>query len=306
MTTIDPEAILNTRNLVDVGVQGDDVRRRMHGARTTFVRVFEVHVDAPVPSRPAGMSAGEVRIVGRPATAAAATSVVRAARALADGAPLTGFSLADLHALAPDPDALAELCSRLHEAGLEAIADTPLDSNLLEDVPIAVRAARDAGLGVWRLTLHALPTDLSSEQMPARRSEVIPALRSEVINAARIASVERARDLQAAVGGFRAFAPLPRTISVATPTTGYDDVKHVALARMVVNNIDSIQVDWPLYGPKLAQVALTVGADDVDGIAAVDPGVLGTRRSPIEEIKGNIRAAALEAVERDGRFRLQS
>ncbi len=73
---------------------------------------------------------------------------------------------------------------------------------------------------------------------------------------------------------------------------------------VVVTNIDSIQVDWPLYGPKLAQVALTVGADDVDGIAAVDPGVLGTRRSPIEEIKGNIRAAALEAVERDGRFRL--
>ena len=295
-TTSKAEALLATSNLIDVGVQGDDVRRRMHGARTTFVRVFEVHVDAPVPSRPAGLSAGEVRIVGRPASEAAATGVVRAARALADGAPLTGFSLADLYALAPDPDALAELCSRLHDAGLEAIADTPLDSNLLEDVPTAVRAARDAGLGVWRLTLHALPTGSSSELMPA--------LRSELMNAKRIASVERARDLQAAVGGFRAFAPLPRTMSVAAPTTGYDDVKQVALARMVVNNIDSIQVDWPLYGPKLAQVALTVGADDVDGIAAVDPGVLGTRRSPIEEIKGNIRAAALEAVERDGRFRL--
>jgi aminodeoxyfutalosine synthase len=298
MTTFNPATLLSTPNLIDVGVQGDDVRRRMHGARTTFVRVFEVHVDAPVPSRPAGLSAGEVRIVGRPASETAATGVIRAASALADGAPLTGFSLSDLFALAPDPDALAELCSRLHDAGLEAIADTPLDSHLLEDVPTAVRAARDAGLGVWRLTLHALPAGVSSELMAAQRSELI--------NAARIASVERARDLQAAVGGFRAFAPLPRTMSVATPTTGYDDVKHVALARMVVNNIDSIQVDWPLYGPKLAQVALTVGADDVDGIAAVDPGVLGTRRSPIEEIRGNIRAAALEAVERDGRFRLQS
>lgn len=295
-TIIDPQAFLSIPSLVDVGVQGDDVRRRMHGARTTFVRVFEVHVDAPVSVRPPGLSAGEVRIVGRPASEAAATGAVKAAVALAEGAPLTGFSLADLYALAPDPDALAELCSRLHDAGLEAIADTPLDSTLLEDIPTAVRAARDAGLGVWRLTLHALPAGLSSE--------LLPALRSELINAARIASVERARDLQAAVGGFRAFAPLPRTMSVATPTTGYDDVKQVALARMVVNNIDSIQVDWPLYGPKLAQVALTVGADDVDGIAAVDPGVLGTRRSPIEEIKGNIRAAALEAFERDGRFRL--
>jgi aminodeoxyfutalosine synthase len=104
------------------------------------------------------------------------------------------------------------------------------------------------------------------------------------------------------VGGFKAFAPLPRTMSIAEPTTGYDDVKQIALARLFVENIDSIQVDWPLYGPKLAQVALTMGADDVDGVAAVDPGVLGTRRSPIEEIRGNIRAASLEPVERNARF----
>jgi aminodeoxyfutalosine synthase len=79
-------------------------------------------------------------------------------------------------------------------------------------------------------------------------------------------------------------------------------VKLVALARLLVDNIESIQVDWPLYGPKLAQVALTVGADDVDGIATVDPGTLGTRRSAIEEILGNIRAAAQEPVERNGVF----
>ena len=250
----------------------------MHGARTTFVRILEVHLGAIPAVRPARVTAGEVRIVGRPSTEAAAIEGVKQATVLADGAPLTGFSLADLESLAPDADALAGLCSRLHDAGLEAIAEAPLDR--LDEPATAVRAARDAGLGVWRLTVHAVPDDR------------------------RIATVERARDLQAAVGGFRAFAPLPRTMSVASPTTGYDDIKQIALARLVVTNIDSIQVDWPLYGPKLAQVALTVGADDVDGIAAVDPGVLGTRRSPIEEIKGNIRAAALEAVERDGRFRL--
>ena len=65
-------------------------------------------------------------------------------------------------------------------------------------------------------------------------------------------------------------------------------------------------MDWALYGPKLAQVALTVGADDVDGVAAADPGTLGTRRSPIEEIKrqhpvgrtgaGRERCAILEVL----------
>jgi aminodeoxyfutalosine synthase len=91
-------------------------------------------------------------------------------------------------------------------------------------------------------------------------------------------------------------------MAVAVPTTGYDDVKLIALSRLVVNNIDSIQVDWALYGPKLAQVALTMGADDVDGVSAVETGELGTRRSAIEEITRNIRAASLEPHERTGLF----
>ena len=64
----------------------------------------------------------------------------------------------------------------------------------------------------------------------------------------------------------------------------------------------SIQVDWTLYGPKLAQVALTVGADDVDGVSPVDDMSEGRRRAPLEEIRRNIRAAGLEPVERNGRF----
>jgi hypothetical protein len=40
----------------------------------------------------------------------------------------------------------------------------------------------------------------------------------------------------------------------------------------------------------------------VDGVAAHDPGALGTRRSAIEEIRGNIRSAALDPVERNARF----
>ena len=290
---MNPEAVLSTRNLIDVGVQADDVRRRMHGARTTFVRVFEVHVDALPASIPSGITAGEFRIVGRPATEDAAVAAVDAVAAMAEHyaaerkelfAPTTAFSLADLMALAGSLRSLSKLCRRFGDLALEAIAEAPIDR--LDDLADAVRAARDGGIAVPRMTVHSIPS------------------RDDAAADPRIAIVERARDLQEAVGGFRVFAPLPRTMSIATPTTGYDDIKLIALARLVATNIDSIQVDWPLYGPKLAQVALTVGADDVDGIAAVDPGVLGTRRSPIEEIKGNIRAAGLEAIERDGRFRL--
>jgi aminodeoxyfutalosine synthase len=86
------------------------------------------------------------------------------------------------------------------------------------------------------------------------------------------------------------------------PTTGYEDVKRVALARLFVDNVPSIQVDWSLYGPKLAQVALTVGADDVDSVSPVDDAPEGHRRAPLEEIRRNIRDAGQEPIERDGRF----
>ena len=269
------QEILQNRDLIAIGIRADDVRRRLHGSRTTFVRVFDLHVDAPPASLPSSTSAGEFRIIGRPASLEAAVAAVRNALRVAGSVPVTGFSLVDLLAIGRAP-ALADTCRALRDAGLETVADAPLD--LLADPGVAVTAARGAGLTVARLTVSALgPGD-------------------------RISLLNRARDLQKAIGGFHAFAPLPRTWSAAAPSTGYDDVKQIALARLIAGNIPSIQVDWVLYGPKLAQFALTIGADDVDGVAAVDPGILGTRRSPIEEIRGNIRSAGLEPVERNARF----
>lgn len=266
--------ILESPDLIAIGVRADDVRRQMHGARTTFVRVFEVHVDAPPAVLPGRLSAGEFRIVGRPASVDGAISAVRSVATLAGGVPVTGFSLADLLELTGT--AFATACSAFRDAGLGGIAEVQLDRLDAESIA-AVAHARSCGLLVERLTVAAAEPD-------------------------RVAAAVRAQELQEAVGGFRTFAPLPRTMSIAAPSTGYDDVKGVAIARLLVTGIESIQVDWPLYGPKLAQVALTVGADDVDGVAAVDPGTLGPRRSPIEEIKGNIRSAGLEPVERNARF----
>jgi aminodeoxyfutalosine synthase len=266
--------ILESPDLIAIGVRADDVRRQMHSGRTTFLRVFEIHVEAPPAALPSRLSAGEFRIVGRPSSLDVAVSAVRAAATLAGDVLVTGFSLSDLQELAGT--SFATGCSRLHEAGLAGIAEVQVDRLDPESIG-AVRQARSCGLLVDRLTVAEADPD-------------------------RIAVTLRAREFQESVGGFRTFAPLPRTMSISTPSTGYDDVKGVAIARLLVTSVESIQVDWSLYGPKLAQVALTVGADDVDRVAAVDSGTLGARRSPIEEIKGNIRSAGLEPVERDARF----
>jgi CofH/MqnC C-terminal region len=269
------QAILADRNLIAVGARGDDERRRRHGVRTTFVRVFEVHLDAIPAALPASASAGEIRVTGTPSSVASAVAAVKAARGLVGSTPVTAYSLADLLDLAGGSTAsLTDLVGRLAAAGLEIIAEAPIDR--LPDAAAAVRAARDAGVLVPRLTVQ----------------ESGDGLRLAVL----------ARDIQSSVGGVRAFAPLPRVSSLAQPSTGYDDVKHVAVARLLAGNIDSIQVDWALYGPKLAQVALTMGADDVDSVSALE-GDLGRRRGPLEEIRGNIVAAGLEPVERDGSWR---
>jgi aminodeoxyfutalosine synthase len=224
-------------------------------------------------------ASGELRIVGAPASRAAAVARVREVAAASVGAAVTGFSLADLEALAArDGVTLRALLEELRAAGLELVAEAPIDR--LQDVRRSIEEVNIAGLSLARLTV---------EQSPA--ADPLPLLK-------------RVAELQRAVAVIRAFAPLPRRINAAAPTTGYDDVKHVALARIVAVNVPSIQVDWSLYGPKLAQVALTVGADDIDAVSAEDHMDEGRRRAPLEEIRRNIRAAGLDPVERNGRFDL--
>ena len=98
--------------------------------------------------------------------------------------------------------------------------------------------------------------------------------------------------------------PLPRLDPADTPATGYDDVRTVAAARLMCGAIPAIQVDWPLYGPKLAQVAIAYGANDIDGIAAVTDPSVGVRRSPKEEIERQIRAAGATPAARNGRYEI--
>ena len=170
------------------------------------------------------------------------------------------------------------MLARLKQAGLDAIVDLPLDG--IDDPRRAVDSLKDAGFSRLRLTIGKAPAD------------------------ARTALLIRASELQEASGAIHSLNPLPMSLSTFRPTTGYEDVKMVALARLAAPNVPSIQVDWPRYGPKLAQVALTFGADDIDGVSASDEAPEGRRRAPRAEIERNIEAAGLVPVERDGWFNL--
>jgi len=272
----DPEVLAASHDIIILGMKADEIRRRIHGTATTFVRVADVPADAaaPVAIPPA---AGEVRITGVPSSREAAVARVRAVADASRGVALSAFSLADLEALAAgDGVGLRALLEELRAAGLDLVAEAPFDR--LRDARASIEEVNIAGLTLARLTVHQSP---SADPLPL------------------VASVA---ELQRTVAVIRAFAPLPRRVNPAAPTTGYDDLKRVALARIVCENVPSIQVDWSLYGPKLAQVALTMGADDLDAVRADDDQSLGSRRAPLEEVRRNISAAGYEPVERTGRF----
>jgi hypothetical protein len=267
--------LATTPDILSLGMLADTVRRRMHSGRATFLRVADVPYDsAEISIAPA---AREVRITGVPADLDAAVVSVEKAKRAAGDRVMSGFSWADVARWSTGGSVDRSL-ARLKHAGLDAISELPLDT--IDDPAAAVKSLKTAGFQQLRLTVSKAPAD------------------------ARPDLLLLASDLQGTYGNIQSLNPLPLSLATFRPTTGYEDVKMVALARLAAPNIPSIQVDWRRYGPKLAQVALTFGADDIDGISASDDAPEGRRRAARVEIERNIQVAGFSAVERDGRFNL--
>ena len=86
----------------------------------------------------------------------------------------------------------------------------------------------------------------------------------------RVDHLSQLRALQDETRGFTGFIPLPyqpenNEIPVQTPPTGFDSLRTIAISRIYLDNIDHITAYWVGLGMKLAQVALSYGADDLHG-----------------------------------------
>lgn len=120
------------------------------------------------------------------------------------------------------------------------------------------------------------------------------------------------RDLQDATGGFVCFIPLPfqpanNQVGKTEGTTGVEDLKTIAVSRLMLDNIPHVKAYWVMLTVKLAQVALHFGADDLDGTVVEEKighmaGAESEQALTRAELERLIREAGFQPVERNSFF----
>jgi aminodeoxyfutalosine synthase len=128
----------------------------------------------------------------------------------------------------------------------------------------------------------------------------------------RVDHLLRLRELQDETGGFVTFIPLAfqpweAPLMNLPETTGFDDLKAIAAARLMLDNVPHVKSYWIMITPRLAQVGLSFGADDIDGTVieekiAHDAGAKTPQAMTVHELVRLVREAGRRPVERDTLF----
>jgi len=129
----------------------------------------------------------------------------------------------------------------------------------------------------------------------------------------RVDHLMKLRAVQDETGGFQTFIPLAfhpanTALSHLGTTTGFMDIKSIAVARLVLDNFPHIKAYWQMMTAKIAQIALRFGADDLDGTVIEekiyhDAGATTPQGMRREELVRLIKEAGREPIERDTMYR---
>ena len=124
----------------------------------------------------------------------------------------------------------------------------------------------------------------------------------------RVDHMRRLRELQDRTGGFQSFIPLafhPRNTEIAKGyTTGIEDLLSLAVGRIFLDNFRHVKSFWIMVGPKVAQVSLHFGVNDIDGTVVEEKithaaGARAGQEMTVPELVTMIRQAGRIPVERD-------
>ena len=133
----------------------------------------------------------------------------------------------------------------------------------------------------------------------------------------RIEHLDMLRGLQDETGGFLTYIPLAyhpdnnelgaEMGRTGSATTGYEDLKNIAVGRLYFDNIDHIKTHWPMVTPFMSQVVLQFGCDDLEGTVVFErvyheAGAETQMLMPYRALVEMIRGAGKRPVERDALY----
>jgi len=332
----DGVALFHHGNPLDVGQLANEVRERLHGQRTYFNR--NLHINATNvcvancrfcsfarqrPSAPGAytMSLDEAwgRLRTRLASGAPVTEI-HIVNGLHDGLPFSYYTelLAGLKRLAPKVHLkaftaveihffheqfgleVAEVLRRLVAAGLDS-----LPGGGAEIFAPRVRrklCADKCDAGQW-LAVHR-----AAHRLGLRSNCTMLYGHIETIEE-RVEHLLALRALQAETGGFQSFIPLAfhpegNAMERLPGPTGIEDLRTLAVARLLLDNIPHLKAYWVMLGLKTAQTAQWFGADDLDGTVQEEriyhmAGAGTPQQLGVADIVHLITAAGRVPVERD-------
>jgi aminodeoxyfutalosine synthase len=117
------------------------------------------------------------------------------------------------------------------------------------------------------------------------------------------------RELQDQAPGFQAFIPLPflpenTQLNQLKRTSAVDDVKTMAISRLMLDNIEHIKAFWVMLGIDIAQLCFNFGADDIDGTVVEErimhaAGATTQKGISKEDLIQLVKEAGFIPVERD-------
>jgi len=184
---------------------------------------------------------------------------VKAARPDAQIKAFTMIELAQIARVAKRP--LADILPELRAAGLEACpgGGAEVFSDRVHEELFRAKLDNQGWFDVAR-TVHAAGIPTNATLLYGH----IETVEEKVQHLLHI------RDLQDETAGFMCFVPLAfdpsqTELSHLPVTTGYANLREIAIARLLLDNFPHIKAFWIMITPAVAQMALWYGADDIDG-----------------------------------------
>ena len=287
ITREDALACLRSDDLIGIGMEADALRRSLH-PEGVVTYALDRSLDASQPVEELLRHAAEaveedstgihLRSLGK-LTVEEAEVRLQALRAQFPVLHLQASGVCALSFLAEKSGiAFAEALPRLHAAGLDCIAASGIDLVGFDRWLAAHRLAHTLGL-------H------TAASLTFGAGESAEAL---------IAQLEAIRDLQAGTDGFVSFtltaAPALSGRELDDPTAA-EYLKTLAVSRLVLANISSLESNWRQQGLKVVQMSLRFGANDTGSLFS------GAYSAPEEEVRRIIRDAGFRPAPRDTLYR---